>query len=130
MSCNFNFLQRIYQNGTKKLKSLLDQTKDPSIYCSIVNILAEFIRNNETISTDIILNIIWFFKNNSNILYLLRIIESLNGLTKTSQSITLFVQEKIFTDFIFRLQSENSLEIQLNILLILQTCANNKDAVK
>ncbi|CAF4754623.1 unnamed protein product, partial [Rotaria sp. Silwood2] len=79
---------------------------------------------------DIILNMIKFFKDSSNILYLLRIIKSLNELTKISQTIELFKQDKIFPDFIFYLQNENNSEIQLNILFILQKCGKDKEASK
>ncbi|CAF0944771.1 unnamed protein product [Rotaria sordida] len=128
LSLDLNLLQHIYQYGFKKLKGLLEQTKDPSIFCSIINILTEFIRNNENISNEIILNMIKFFKDSSNFLYLLRIIKSLNELTKISQTIELFKQEKIFSNFIFYLQNENNSDIQLNILHILQKCGQDKEA--
>lgn len=130
LSFDSNLLQFIYQYGFKKLKDLLEQTNDSSIFCSIINILTEFIRTNENISNDIILNVMKFFKNSSNSFYLLRIIQSLNQLTKLSQTIQLFKQENIFQDFIFYLQNVNNTDIQLNILYILQQCGKDKEAAK
>jgi len=130
LSFDSNLLQFIYQYGFKKLKGLLEQTNDSSIYCSIINILTEFIRTNENISNDIILNMMKFFKNSANSFYLLRIIQSLNQLTKLPQTIQLFKQENIFHDFILYLQNVNNSDIQLNILYILQQCAKDKQAAK
>jgi len=130
LSFDSNLLQFIYQYGFKKLKDLLEQTNDSSIYCSIINILTEFIRTNENISNDIILNMMKFFKNSANSFYLLRIIQSLNQLTKLPQTIQLFKQENIFHDFILYLQNVNNSDIQLNILYILQQCAKDKQAAK
>ncbi|CAF1318528.1 unnamed protein product [Adineta steineri] len=129
LSFDIHHLQFIYQYGFKKLKDILEQTNDSSIYCSIINILTEFIRTNENISNDIILNMMKFLKNSSNnSFYLLRIIQSLNQLTKLSQTIQLFKQENIFQDFIYYLQNINHSDIQLNILFILQQCAKDKEA--
>ncbi|CAF1304091.1 unnamed protein product [Adineta steineri] len=129
LSFDIHHLQFIYQYGFKKLKDILEQTNDSSIYCSIINILTEFIRTNENISNDIILNMMKFLKNSSNnSFYLLRIIQSLNQLTKLSQTIKLFKQENIFQDFIYYLQNINHSDIQLNILFILQQCAKDKEA--
>ncbi|CAF1408333.1 unnamed protein product, partial [Adineta steineri] len=128
LSFDNHHLQFIYQYGFKKLKDILEQTNDSSIYCSIINILTEFIRTNENISNDIILNMMKFLKNSSNnSFYLLRIIQSLNQLTKLSQTIQLFKQENIFQDFIYYLQNINHSDIQLNILFILQQCAKDKE---
>ncbi|CAF1432411.1 unnamed protein product [Adineta steineri] len=128
LSFDIHHLQSIYQYGFKKLKDILEQTNDSSIYCSIINILTEFIRTNENISNDIILNMMKFLKNSSNnSFYLLRIIQSLNQLTKLSQTIQLFKQENIFQDFIYYLQNINHSDIQLNILFILQQCAKDKE---
>ncbi|CAF1513769.1 unnamed protein product [Rotaria magnacalcarata] len=130
LSLDLNLLQSIYQYGFKKLKKLLEHTKDPSIFCSIINILAEFIHNNENISNDIILNMINFLKNSSYFLYLSRIIKSLRELTKIPQTIELFKQEEIFSQFILCLKNENNLDIKLNILFILQKCGKDNEASK
>ena len=130
LSFNLNVSQVIYQYGLKKLKDLLEQTKDPSIFCSVINILAKVVRNNENISNEMILNVIQFLKNLSNSSFLPRIIKSLSELTKFSQTIELFKQEKIFPDFISYLRNQNNHEIQLNILYILQECGIDKEAAK
>ncbi|CAF3940699.1 unnamed protein product [Rotaria magnacalcarata] len=130
LSLDLNLLQSIYQYGFKKLKKLLEHTKDPSIFCSIINILTEFIHNNENISNDIILNMINFLKNSSYFLYLSRIIKSLRELTKIPQTIELFKQEEIFSQFILCLKNENNLDIKLNILFILQKCGKDNEASK
>ncbi|CAF4251461.1 unnamed protein product [Rotaria socialis] len=130
LSLDLNLLQFIYQYGFKKLKKLLEHTQDPSIFCSIINILTEFIRNNENISNDIILNMINFLKNSSYFLYLSRIIKSLRELTKIPQTIELFKQEEIFSQFILCLKNENNPDIKLNILFILQKCGNDNEASK
>ncbi len=131
-SFDLNLLKFIYQNGFKKLKDLLEKSNDPSIFCSIINILTEFIRNNENLSNDIILNMIKFLKNSSDLFYLSRIIKSLNELTKIPQTIKLFKQENLFLDLILYLQNpiNNSDNIQLNILSILQQCGKDKGAAK
>ena len=128
LSSDSNLLQFIYQHGFKKLKDLLEQTTDSSIFCSIINILTEFIRTNENLSNDIISNIIKFLRNSSNSSYLLRIIQSLNQLTKLSQTIHIFKQENLFRDFIFYLQTNTNPDILLNILSIFQQCGNDKQA--
>lgn len=130
LSFDLNLLQFIYHQGFKKLKILLEKTKDPSIFCSIINILIEFILNNQAMTNDIILHMINFFKNPSYSLYLARIIKSLSELTKISQTIELFKREKIFSDFILCLQNQKSSEIKLNILYILQKCGQDKEASK
>jgi hypothetical protein len=130
LSFDTNLLQFISQHGFKKIKDLLEQTNDPSIFCSIINILTEFIRNNENLSNDIILNMIQFLRNSSNSFYLLRIIKSLKELTKISRTIQLFKQENIFSNLIFYLQNENNSDIQLNILFILQQSAKDKEAAQ
>ena len=71
-----------------------------------------------------------FLRNSSNLFYLLRVIKSLNELTKISETVELFKQEKVFADFIFYLQNENNSEVQLNILNILQQCGKDKEAAK
>jgi hypothetical protein len=130
-SMDLNLLKFIYQNGFKKLKVLLEETNDPAIFCSIINILTEFIRHNENLSNDIILNIIQFLKNSSDSFYFSRIIQSLNELTKIPQTIKLFKQENIFPNLIFHLANPiNNSDIQLNILSILQQCGKDKEAAK
>jgi len=130
-SFDLNFLQFIYENSFKKLKDILEKTNDPSIFCSIINILTEFIRNNENLSNDLILNMIKFFKNSSDLFYLSRIIKSLNELIKISQTIELFKQENIFSDLILLLENQiNNSDIQLNILSILQQSGKDKEAAK
>ena len=130
LSFDINLLNFIHRYDSKKLKDLLDQTNDPSIFCSIINILTQLIRTNENISNNIILNVIKFLKTSPNTFYLLRIIKSLNQLTKISQTIQLFKQEKIFSYLILYLRNENHLDIQLNILFILQTCGKDQQAAK
>ncbi|CAF1421395.1 unnamed protein product [Adineta ricciae] len=128
LSSDSSLLQFIYQYGFKKLKDLLEQTTDSSIFCSIINILTEFIRTNENLSSDIVSNIIKFLRNSSNSSYLLRIIQSLNQLTKHSQTIQIFKHENLFRDFIFYLQTITNPDILSNILSILQQCGKDKQA--
>jgi hypothetical protein len=130
LSFDLNLLELMYHHGFKKFKDLLEETADPSIFCSIINILTEFLRTNENLSNDIILNMIKFLRTSSNLFYLLRIIKSLNQLTKLPQTIYLFKQENVFSDLIFYLQNENNLDIQLNILSILQQCGKDKEAAQ
>lgn len=131
LSFDKNLLQFIYQNGFKKLKDLLEKSHDLSIFSSIINILIEFIENNENLLKDLLLNIIKFLKNSSDLFYLLRIIKSLKELIKIPQTIKLFKQENIFPNLISLLESQtNNSEIQLNILSILQQSAKDKEAAK
>jgi hypothetical protein len=130
LSSDASLLQFIYQYGFKKLKDLLEQTSDSSIFCSIINILTEFIRTNENLANDIVLNIIKFLRNASNSVHLLRIIQSLNQLTKLSQTIRIFKQTNLFSDLISHLQNNQNLQIQLNILYILQQCGQDPEAAK
>ena len=94
-SLDSTLLQFIYQHGFKKLKDLLEQINDPSIFCSIISILTEFIRKNENLSNDLILKMIQFLTNSSDLFYLSRIFKSLNELTRLEQTIKLFKQENI-----------------------------------
>lgn len=130
-SFDSNLLKFIYENGLKKLKDLLERIHDPSIFCSIMNILTEFIRKNEYLSNDLILNMIEFIKNSSDLFYLSRIFKSLNQLTKINQTIQLFKQENIYPNFIFHLENQiKNSDIQLNILSILQQCGKDKQSAQ
>ncbi len=130
-SFDSNLLKFIYENGLKKLKDLLERIHDPSIFCSIMNILTEFIRKNEYLSNDLILNMIEFIKNSSDLFYLSRIFKSLNQLTKLNQTIQLFKQENIYPNLIFHLENQiKNYDIQLNILSILQQCGKDKQSAQ
>ena len=127
-SINSNLLQFIDQNGLKKFQDLLEQTNDPSIFSSVINILTEFIDKNENLSNDILLNLIKFLQNSSDKFYFSRLIKSLNELTKFPQTIKLFKQENIFPTLISHL--ENSLNNQSEILSILEQCGKDPQAAK
>lgn len=130
-SFNKNLLKFIYENGLKKLKDLLEKLNDPSIFCSIINILTEFIENNENLLNNLLINMIKYLKNSPDLFYLSRIIKSLKELIKISQTIKLFKQENIFSQLIFLLKNQiNNSEIQLDILSIIEQCGKDKEAAK
>ena len=131
LSFNSNLLQFIYQNSSKKLKDLLEQMTDPSIFCSIINISMEFIRKNEHLANDLILNMMKFLRTSSDDFYLSRIVQSLNQLTKIPQTIQLFKQENIYQNLIFHLENQmKNSEIQLNILAILEQCGKDQQSAR
>lgn len=130
LSLNSSLLPFIYQFGLKHFQDLLGKNEDPSIFCSIISILTEFIRRNESMSNDIVLNMIRFFKNSTNLFHLLRILQSFNELTKLPQTIDLFKQEHIFPHFLTYLHQDTQLDLQLNILSILEQCAEDPQSTQ
>ena len=122
-----NLLEFIYKNGLKKFEDLLEEINDPSIFCSIINILIEFMKTNENLSKDFILNMIKFLQTSSDLFYLSRIFKGLNQLMKIPQTIKLFKQEKIFSNLIFHLENQNN---QFEILAILEQCGKDKQSAQ
>lgn len=133
LSINSAHSQLIYENSFEKFESLFDETTDPSISSSIIDILCEFVDNNQSLSNKIILNLIRFIENfSSDLFYFSRLIKSLNQLIKLPQTIQLFKQENIFPKLISYLENplNKNLDVQLNILSIFQQSAKDSPSAK
>ena len=130
LSMDSNLHRFISHHGQEKLRHLLDRTDDPSIFCSIVHILTEFIQKNQSISNDLIVNMIGLLRRSSNAADFLRIIKSLDQLTKLPQTVELFRQENLYSDLLSYSRAEKNNEIQATLLSILEQCAKDQQSAE
>ena len=130
LSMDSNLQRFISHHGQEKLRHLLGQTDDPSIFCSIVHILTEFIQKNQAIANDLIVNMMSLLRRSSNAADFLRIIKSLDQLTQLPQTVTLFRLENLYPDLLSYSRTEKNTEIQATLLSILEQCAKDKQSAE
>ena len=127
LSLDANLSRIISATHWKIFEDLLTQTTDPSIFCSIINLSAEFLGKNAQFSRNFLLNILQYLRTSSDRISLSRIYQSLNHLTQFSQMIEFFHQEKIYSICLSHLSNE---DLQKDILDILQQCAKHPPSAR
>lgn len=131
LSMNPTLLPTIHQTGLRLFEEILESTDDPIIFCSLIVILNDSIGKNRQISEKIMLNMINFLRNSSSTgSDLMKVVQSLNGLTKMARMIELFKREDVYKDLIVYLSEESNVELQSSILSLLEEAAKDIQSAK